>query len=304
MRESTTPFSRLGLGTAQFGFAYGVTNSRGKVAPEEARQIVETAGKAGMRTIDTASAYGESESVLGQLGGVMTGFEVITKTLPVKASVVGPEDVVAVRAAILRSRRLLRRARLDGLLIHHGEELLRPGGSRILAALNEAKARDEVARLGVSVYTPRELEGVLEMFTPELVQLPFNLLDQRFLATGLLAELKAGGTEIHTRSPFLQGALLAPPEALPPALREAPAFARVARFVRAHALTPVAACLGFCLSRPEIDRVILGVTGSDELADIIAEVHLLPQSLPDFSELAVADPAVVDASRWPLLSSE
>jgi hypothetical protein len=84
--------SRLALGTAQFGAPYGVANSGGPLSREEAIRIVQFASSAGIDTLDTAIAYGESERILGEIG--VQQFKVVTKIPPVPASVSGVEEWV------------------------------------------------------------------------------------------------------------------------------------------------------------------------------------------------------------------
>jgi aryl-alcohol dehydrogenase-like predicted oxidoreductase len=298
-------FARIGLGTAQFGLPYGITNTRGMVPLPEVRRILEVGRMAGIGVLDTAFAYGTSETVLGMLEDAARGFRVITKTPPLDSERIGPEQEGAIRLAIAQSRRSLRRERLDGLLVHHAAELFRPGGERIIAALEAAKTRGEVARIGVSVYDPAELQRALAIFTPEIVQIPLNVLDQRFAASGLLAHLKSLGCEIHARSVFLQGTLLAPADALPAALAHLrPALAAARRYFADHAATPLQGCLGYALSQPEVDCLILGLTGADELAAALAAVRNLPALPGDVAALAVDDPAIINPALWRLPSPD
>ena len=303
LRRQPFAFARLGLGTAQFGGDYGITNRRGKVAPAEARRVLDLARAAGIRILDTAPAYGESETALGSMADVARDFRIVTKTLPVYAHEIGAEEESAVRMTLSRSRQRLRRDRLDGVLIHHGTALLRRGGRRILEAVQDAQARGEIDRLGVSVYDPPELEAVLRLFTPDIVQLPLNLLDQRFALSGLLAQLGSLGVEVHVRTVFLQGALLVSPDILPLSLaRVRPAIDMVGRFLSTHHLSPISACIGYVLSRPTVGCAIVGVTGADELSAIVEAISALPETMPDFSSLAVADPDVISPARWRLQS--
>ena len=108
--------ARLALGTAQFGMSYGATNARGKVGATETRAIVALARDSGMRIIDTASQYGDSERVIGELGEIADGFRIVTKTPAFGPEPIGAEQVTVLEHAIERSRRTLRRDRLDGLL--------------------------------------------------------------------------------------------------------------------------------------------------------------------------------------------
>ena len=71
---------KLALGTVQFGLDYGITNQRGQVSREDAKEILAFARLHGVDTLDTAIGYGESEICLGDVG--VAGFKVITKLPP------------------------------------------------------------------------------------------------------------------------------------------------------------------------------------------------------------------------------
>jgi len=290
---------RLGLGTAQFGLAYGVTNTRGQVAHDEMAAILSLARGSGMAVIDTAHEYGESEAALGTFHDVTSGFRIITKTPSLGPERIDAEQVSSVRRALDNSRRTLRRDRLDGLMVHNGQALLLPGGDRIIALMQDAKDRGFVAAVGVSVFEPADLEAILAIFVPDLVQIPLNLLDQRFVGNGRIAALAAKGIEIHVRSVFLQGLLLAEPKSLPGSLAHARASLQaVRRFCEGSRFTAMEACLHFVLALSEIRHVIVGVTCADELAAIVAAAQERPRDRPDFASLAVDDLDIIAPARW------
>ena len=60
--------SKISIGTAQFGLDYGISNQRGKVPFSDVENIIELAYSRGIDKLDTASAYGKSEKVLGEIG--------------------------------------------------------------------------------------------------------------------------------------------------------------------------------------------------------------------------------------------
>src|SRR5256885_1717623 len=76
---------RMALGTAQFGLAYGVANSVGQVTIASVQQILARASAAGLDTLDTAVAYGESESVLGRAG--VSNWRIVSKLPPLPPGV-------------------------------------------------------------------------------------------------------------------------------------------------------------------------------------------------------------------------
>jgi len=52
------PIRKLGLGTVQFGHAYGISNSRGQVPLQDVRIILARAGHAGITLLDASPNYG------------------------------------------------------------------------------------------------------------------------------------------------------------------------------------------------------------------------------------------------------
>ena len=72
------------LGTAQFGLAYGITNSKGKIDTKEAKKMLDKAAQFGTGLPDTAQAYGNAETVLGQSFKSENSYKLISK-LPVQS---------------------------------------------------------------------------------------------------------------------------------------------------------------------------------------------------------------------------
>ena len=70
------------------------------------------------------------------------------------------------------------------------------------------KKKKIIKKIGISIYDPRELDLIWKSWKPELVQVPFNVLDQRIHLSGWLKNLKDHNIEVHARSCFLQGLLI------------------------------------------------------------------------------------------------
>jgi aryl-alcohol dehydrogenase-like predicted oxidoreductase len=280
--------SRLALGTVQFGIPYGISNASGQVSRETATAILFDAGNAGLDTLDTASAYGESEAVLGAIG--VSGWRVFTK-LPPLADDGGDLGGWAI-AHIETSMKRLGTDRLAGVMLHRSGDLERPGGAAIFEALRGLKSDGVIGGIGYSIYHPAELDRLFGTFRPDVVQAPFNVFDRRLATSGWLERLSDAGVEIHTRSAFLQGLLL---------MQERPAgFERwrdhFAAWDAFHAGDPLAAALGFPLSFPEIDRVVIGVTAPHELAEILAAAENPPLDYPE--ALAMEDEDLINPANW------
>lgn len=290
---------KLGLGTVQFGLDYGISNSAGKTLPAEVREILLLAASSGIRVLDTAAGYGQSEEVLGECSDSDWPFKIVTKTPAFGGVTAGTAECDRLGATFRESLRKLRRQKVYGLLAHHASDLLAPGGERLVGAMLDLKARGLVEKVGASVYSGAQIDALLERFPIDIVQLPLNVLDQRLLASGHIRALKKAAVEIHVRSIFLQGLLLMPLERLPEYFEPARAhLKRYQAFLLGHGMTPMHAALGFALGVPEVDHVILGVNTRQQLQEIVSQ-----ESAPvdvDWREFALDLVPMVDPSQWRL----
>ncbi len=278
----------LVLGTAQLGMEYGVANRTG--TPDESRvaEILDQAYISGIRILDTAAAYGESENALGRAG--ISRWEVITK---VPSFFELPDDRLdeSVYESVLRSLDRLKTDCLFAVLAHDHRDMVGERGRRVLGALERLQAENRVQSIGVSVYTPSDLDG-LEPAATQIVQAPFNVLDQRIVGSDLSAEL-------HVRSVFLQGLLLMPPHARPAR------FARwnglLIRFderIRDSGLDPVAFCLGFAAQQPAVAKCVVGLEHPDQLAGIVAAFGAGRNVVIEAEDMASYDLDLIDPRRW------
>jgi aryl-alcohol dehydrogenase-like predicted oxidoreductase len=276
---------KLGLGTVQFGQAYGVSNRNGQVPAGEAARILAAAARAGIGLLDTAANYGEAEDVLASLD--TAPFRIVTKTIGLRH---GLDAVVA------RARQSAAVLNTDTLLVHTASDLAGGEGAKLWQALLRLRDDGVFSKVGLSVYVADDPIGLARRLRPEVMQLPFSLLDQRLLADGTLSRLRDEGVEIHARSLFLQGLLFL--DTLPEKLRSAaPQLARVKARLREAGVTPLAAALGFVLTRPEIAFGLVGVTTVTELEEIVTAAR---QSLPalDWDSFALSDETVLTPSLW------
>ncbi|RZK55954.1 MAG: aldo/keto reductase [Hymenobacter sp.] len=271
---------RLALGTAQFGLAYGLNNQAGQPTEPAVAAVLAAARAAGLTLLDTAAAYGNSEARLGELVGKNPAFELITK-IPA-----GPPAQVAQHLAESLAR--LRRERLYGVMFH----ALKPLQDEPAAwqALQAARAAGQVARIGVSLYHPHEAGWLLAQgWNIDLVQVPYNVLDQRFAA--VLPRLVAQGVEVHVRSAFLQGLLLREPATLPVFFQPlAPKLTHLRRLAAGAGVPLPALPLLFAAYALGVARAVIGV-------DTVANLH---ENLAAAQYLAAAEtlrPALADLAE-------
>ncbi|MGH6891347.1 MAG: aldo/keto reductase, partial [Dongiaceae bacterium] len=199
----------LVLGGAQFGMAYGIANRAGKPDDRELVTILDLSERAGVVHLDTAAGYGDSEARIGAALGTESPLSVITKLPPelLEGQPQVSEVAQRVRAAIDRSLVHLRRSHLDVVLLHRFEHFEAAEGA-VWQTLVTLRNDGRIGRIGCSVYRPKELSALLQDSDVGLVQLPFNILDGRWLESSMQRAIAARPDVIlHGRSALLQGLL-------------------------------------------------------------------------------------------------
>lgn len=285
--------AKLALGTVAFGKDYGVTNEKGIVTQSELHKILLYCKEQKILTLDTAAAYGESESNLGRESDLISDFSIVTKTIPNVA-------VEQMEGRFLISLRNLKAKKLHGLLVHNPRELLSERGDDIWKLLERLKQNKLVDKIGVSIYTENEIEKIIAKYPIDLIQVPINVFDQRLLNSGVLSKLKAHGIEIHARSIFLQGILITDPQGLP---KYFDPYKRTImnwhQYLSDNNLTPLEGALDFIKNISFIDRIIVGVTSLNNLVELNETFNSLKAKSPiDCKQFSEHDEKLINPSLW------
>tara|TARA_R110000824_G_scaffold400686_1_gene608845 strand:- start:13259 stop:14890 length:1632 start_codon:yes stop_codon:yes gene_type:complete len=281
---SLTSSKRMVLGTAQFGLTYGITNTRGRPIQEQVNALIHTAIANGVKYIDTARAYGESEQVLGKAlsGGWGSRATIVTKLSPLNDCPVDASSSVIeayVERSFFQSCHALRVLSLDVLMLHRADHLVAWQGA-VLKALYSLKQQNLIRQLGVSVQSPDEALLALKFESVEFIQLPFNILDYRWDAVidkiSLVRQHRP--LVIHARSALLQG-LLATSQM---DLWERACCTNAIEVIdwlqnkaKEHANCDVVELsLRYVLAQSWIDGVVIGVETRDQLVDNLIKMDV------------------------------
>ena len=296
---------KLGIGTAQFGVEYGISNTAGKTPAPEVASILELAAGSGIRILDTSPLYGDSEAVLGSLLSTKHDFKIVTKTAKFARNVITSADAVALEDIFLRSLERLRQPSIYALLVHQLDDLLSGNGNLLIDKILSLKQRGLVKKVGLSLsrFTRDEVERVLAVYPIDLIQVPLNVVDQRLLASGYLRKLRSTGIEVHARSVFLQGLLLMPPETLPAWFDGVkPHLSHYHDEIARLGLAPAQAALNFALGLDEVDPVICGINDSAQLRELIGYASLASTARQshDFGRFALTDENILNPTNWKL----
>ena len=285
--------SRLVLGSANFGLNYGLANDRGKLSNKELRQIIKVAEMAGVDTVDTAQAYGDSEPRLGSV--LKSHFKIVTK-IDVGLSNIYCEN--SIHNLVSKSLKRLEVSHLYGVLLHRPELLLGVDGTKIVSELRVLKEKGLIKKIGISIYSPNILNEILKLTDLDIIQAPFNVFDQRILSSGWSKRLKERGTEIHIRSVFLQGLLLMQRQDLHQwfEINWPQLFDSWYEFQELASITADEVTLGLALQQPWIDKIVVGVDSAQQLHRLLEierkKSHYLDPCLTS------SDPDLIDPSKW------
>ena len=293
--------ARLVLGTAQLGMNYGIINRTGQPDLKRAERIVKTAWEFGIRQFDTAQAYGQSEQILGLIIkdlGIGDKAKVITKFAP---------DVDhSNREALDKSLRIsmdnLGTESLYGLILHREnmfglwEKVLR----KYLMGLVDS---GRVEHIGLSVYSPEKAIQALNTKGISMVQLPTNIIDQRFEKAGVFDLADEVGKTIYIRSIFLQGLLLMPPELLPEHMGfAASVLNRLNLLSQDIGLKTVELCIGYVKHTCPNSMIVFGAETATQVRENLqwwkmAWPNELAQRIQ--TEFLNVDEIILNPSLWP-----
>jgi|SRR3989339_309715 len=290
---------KLGLGTVQFGSAYGISNQKGQVPFEETKKILEFAKSKKIFLLDTAPSYNASETVLGKIVMPDDKFMVVTKTSVFPNKTIIKRDASVLRNTFHESLRKLNQLSVYGLLFHHAEDLLKKNSGYLWDEICELKKEGLVRKIGVSVYTSEQIDRVLEKYSIDLIQVPINVFDQRLLRSGHLKKMKSLGIEIHARSIFLQGLLLMDFNTIPKYFDEIRGhFFCYHQVIHQHGYSLLEGALNFVINLPEINWIILGVNSLLNLQEICSS--RLSLGIGFLNKFFLEKEKFLNPSRWEL----
>ena len=171
-----TPVSRIGLGTwAIGGSMWGGTDDAASVA------TIRSALDAGINLIDTAPVYGfgHSEDIVGEALKGMRNRAVIATKVALEwpdGKVRRNATATRIRAEIEGSLRRLRTDRIDLYQVHWPDPLV--PHDETAAELERLRRQGKILAVGVSNYSPTQMDGFRQGVELATVQPPYNLFER------------------------------------------------------------------------------------------------------------------------------
>jgi aryl-alcohol dehydrogenase-like predicted oxidoreductase len=283
--------NKIILGTVQFGLDYGINNARGKPQAEQVFQMLEYASANGICVIDTADAYGNATELLGEFNRNQPGkFEFNSKFIT------NHEPLVK---QLFKSLKLLNINYFNVYFFHNFDDLtVYPN---LLVELMALKRDKKIKKIGVSVYDNNAFKKAIDTKNIDVIQFPFNLLDNLYQRHTLIELAKMKNKELQARSVFLQGLFFKNPETVPSKLVPLCVYLEMIHAIAAKAEIPVEElALLYVIQQNEIDNVIIGVDSLEQLKqNLIIGAKSLDQNLMvEINRIVVKETQLLSPKNW------
>ncbi len=273
IKDNDHKFSRFTIGTVQIGTTYGI-DTLGKPSDKEAQSILKYSVDNGINVFDTGLDYGDSEELIGKFlsSHPKSDTSVVTKLeCHYDKDIWEKKEIISgkIREDFNLSRKKLGLDKIPVYLVHNAPAAFKNDGI-VLDVLTEIKSEGKIGSVGVSLYTGDELKRCIDDRRVEAVQIPFNILDRRLAASGLLDMAGNKGLPVFARSTYLQGLLLMEPERIPKYLNEAVGPVKELRSIAQESGRNVKElCLKYVLSVNGIDSIVVGINSVEQIKENI-----------------------------------
>lgn len=268
---------KLVLGTVQFGLKYGINNSEGKPTEKDVFEILDLASELDIETLETANAYGNAIELIGLYHQHKNNlFKILSKFKNVKAGKL--YDLTQ------HSLDKLHIPYFDVYSYHSFDNYIK--NTYLADELLSLKSKGIIKKIGISVYSNNELKLVIGDNAIDVIQLPYNLLDNQN-RRGIYLELaKPNHKEIHVRSVFLQGLFFMNEESIPEKLVPLKPYLReIHSFCIKEAITIQSLALSYAVYNKQIDRVLIGVDNKVQLLKNIESLADLKNAFDSINQL-------------------
>lgn len=288
--------NKIILGTVQLGVNYGINNKSGKPNFEKASEILSLAFKNGIQILDSAEAYGNAHEVIGKYHQLHSNkFNVITKFSSKRTDLGNTlTDRVKKNIEVLN---------VDNLYAYmfHSYNDFEKYYDVYKREIIELKQNGLIKKIGVSIYTNEEFEKLLSYDEIDIIQIPFNVLDNVSLRGVLIEAANKKGIEIHSRSVFLQGLFFMETKDIPPQVKNIAKYVdQLNRLCQKYKVGMNEVALNYCLHQPHINQVLIGVDTSEQLIENLKLIEKeIPESLiQEINSVKVDEVELLNPSNW------
>ncbi len=297
--------NRLCLGTVQFGMDYGIRNKSGRPNKSDVFEMLDIAAERGIRYLDTAAAYGNAETLLGEYRvsrGSKSRFDIISKLKPnlFNANKKVKNKAHYIELEIIESLNNLNLEMLNGFLLHTPLDFY---DSDIMEGLIRCKEKGLVEKIGVSIYEFSHAMDVVSSSFVDYIQVPYSIFDQRMDRGSFFEVAKKNNVKVFGRSAFLQGLLLMDSNQLPQNIKHAKEpLEKYEDILTKYKIENDEGAISFSYQNLNIDYLVFGVDNREQLIrnlDLIERNDINKYYVQDIKEtFSKVEKSIIFPSLW------
>lgn len=266
----------LVLGTVRFGMPYGVFSANPPTR-EYCIKCMDWATQNGITAIDTASAYGYAEELVGDFLKRKTiergELAITTKLLPNVLDEVPSEFYgKVIRENLIESLKKLGTDYVDTYFLHSSRYVY---NDLILEALEKVKHEGLAKNVGASLYYPDEVAQCISSGYIDSVQVPYSIFDHRMKTSGALESVEKSGHKVDVRSAFLKGVIRLKDSDIPKYLEKTrPILKRLDELCVKYGYTRIEMALSYIKRERNIRSIVVGVSSMEQLMEDVGAFRL------------------------------
>jgi Predicted oxidoreductases (related to aryl-alcohol dehydrogenases) len=291
--------SEVAFGGVEIGMPYGigVESAADMLTEAEAIQLLQAALHAGINFFDTARQYGQSEAIMGKaFAGKRNEVVIATKCRHLGHEQAPLQDVI--EQSLAESLAALQTDCVDIYMLHDSDPKI-IAHPDVISKFAELKRSGRIKATGISTYTPEETSLAIESGHWDMIQVPFNIMDQRQEA--LFEQAADKGIGIVIRSVLMKGLLSDRGRGLHPALQKVEQhIEHLHQLAQQSSLDLPTLATRFALSFKNISAILIGIDRIDYLNKSMeaANGYLAAPLLQKAKALAYPEPDFLNLHHW------
>jgi 1-deoxyxylulose-5-phosphate synthase len=296
--------SEVAFGGVEIGMPYGIGVESAADMPTEAEaiELLHAALDAGINFFDTARQYGQSETIMGKaFAGRREQVVIATKCKHLGAPL--PANLrKVVESSLDESLSALQTEYADIYMLHDSDPKVFQHPD-VVKVFTELKRAGGIKATGISTYTPEETRLAIQSGHWDVIQVPFNLMDQRQEA--LFEQAAEKGIGIVIRSVLMKGLLSDRGRGLHAALQKVEQhISQLNVLAQQTALDLPTLATRFALSFKNISAILIGIDRVDYLNKSLAAAngqYLDTPVMKKAKSLAYPEPDFLNLHHWSVM---
>ena len=247
---------KIVIGTANFTRNYGLRKTF--VNKKETIKILKHCIKNKIFYIDTAFEYDQFKNLKKHIN--FKNFKISSKYKFKKKNIKEKKFSFFLKKLIKKNLQDYKITNYENFFIHNFDDLSKSDIKKILLILRQFKEEKLIKFIGISLYDPKSLLKVPNLSHLDIIQVPINIFDRRFVSKNILKTLKKNNVKIQARSIFLQGLLLEDykkTKKLP--FADSNSLNKLNNLIKKKKLNKLNICTSIIKEYPQIHSVVMGV---------------------------------------------